>query len=73
MILAEGAGRLSYQTQLAGAVRSGHHLFLSTRYLLPKFPEARTCRNILVNDSGVACSVDVFVQFFLAVCSHKVL
>jgi len=42
LLLAEEAGRLSYQTQGAGAVRSGHYLFLSTRYLVAKCPRART-------------------------------
>ena len=72
LLFAEEAGRLSYQTQSDGAVRSGRYLFLSTRYLVANFPRARTFRNFLVNISIYACLVNMFVQFLLAICSPKV-
>lgn len=67
LLFAEEAGRLSYQTQSDGTVRSGLYLFLSTRYLVTKFSRARTLRSFLVNISVLACLVDMFVRFLLAI------
>lgn len=78
LLPAEEAGRPSDQTPSDGSERSGYYLLISAiggkvSSLVQKFPRVRTFRNFLVNISVLACWVDVFVQFLLAVCAPKVL